>query len=135
MPFRYPRHSIRTNRDTVTFIDTPGFGDTDRSDVDTLNLITGYLQTVDSGQIRLSDIIYLHSIKDTDAGLIGEKYLNVLEFLWGRLFPQCHVVYYGMASGGAQGGQSTREPTERRREILGRHGEEWSSGGTSSNRK
>lgn len=56
--------SAEIDHRTVVFIDTPGFDDTDRSDVDILKLITTYLQTTD-GEIRLSGIIYLHSIKDT----------------------------------------------------------------------
>lgn len=56
--------SAEIDHRTVVLIDTPGFDDTDRSNVDAIKLITTYLQTTD-GEIHLSGIIYLHSIKDT----------------------------------------------------------------------
>lgn len=72
------------DRRAVMFIDTPGFDDTDRSDVDILGLITAYLQTRNSGEIRLSGIIYLHNITDTRMqGSSVKKHPNVSEPLRG----------------------------------------------------
>lgn len=62
----------------VLFIDTPGFDDTDRSDVDILNLIATYLQTSISAKVHLSGIIYLHSI--TDTRMQGSTMRNVRMF-------------------------------------------------------
>lgn len=48
----------------MTFIDTPGFDDTSRSDVEILGVIASCLQFANSTGDKLSGVIYLHRIID-----------------------------------------------------------------------
>jgi len=48
----------------VVFVDTPGFDDTSRSDVEILSMIANYLMKAYKGNINLASIIYLHKIND-----------------------------------------------------------------------
>ena len=46
-------------------IDTPGFDDTKKSDTDVLKDIAGWLLKAYQQDIRLSGMVYLHSISET----------------------------------------------------------------------
>ncbi|KAF8859293.1 hypothetical protein BDZ45DRAFT_590027 [Acephala macrosclerotiorum] len=48
----------------VNLVDTPGFGDTYRSDTEILELIAEWMQTSYDSKTLLSGIIYIHSISD-----------------------------------------------------------------------
>ncbi len=48
----------------VYLIDTPGFDDTNRSDVDTLKLIAHYLSVSYANRVCIGGIVYLHRISD-----------------------------------------------------------------------
>ena len=50
---------------TVHLIDTPGFDDTKKSDTDVLKDIAGWLLKAYQQDIRLSGMVYLHSISET----------------------------------------------------------------------
>ena len=50
---------------TVHLIDTPGFDDTKKSDTDVLKDIAGWLLIAYRSNIRLSGMVYLHSISET----------------------------------------------------------------------
>ena len=50
---------------TVHLIDTPGFDDTRKSDTDVLKDIAGWLLVAYRDNIRLSGMVYLHSISET----------------------------------------------------------------------
>ncbi|KAJ4312841.1 hypothetical protein N0V84_009735 [Fusarium piperis] len=56
--------AMRYQGSNVTFLDTPGFNDTYRSDTDVLYDISSYFGDTYRGGMKLSGIIYLHSIKD-----------------------------------------------------------------------
>ncbi|KAL7270429.1 hypothetical protein RUND412_006868 [Rhizina undulata] len=62
----------------VTFVDTPGFDDTDRSDTDVLQSIATYLELSYDKNMRLSGLIYLHRI--TDARVTGSAMKNLKMF-------------------------------------------------------
>ncbi|KAL7270430.1 hypothetical protein RUND412_006869 [Rhizina undulata] len=62
----------------VTFIDTPGFDDTDRSDTDVLQSIATYLKLSNDKKQNLAGLIYLHRI--TDARVTGSAMKNLKMF-------------------------------------------------------
>ena len=64
-------------------IDTPGFDDTSRSDIDTLKTISNYLSVSFTNGIRISGIIYLHRISDNRLSGSGLKNLRMFKKLSG----------------------------------------------------
>ncbi|KAF5348462.1 hypothetical protein D9756_009608 [Leucocoprinus leucothites] len=73
------RHSEYGDR--VVLVDTPGFDDTYRSDMETLTLIGDWLGRTYKNDIKLGGIIYLHRI--TDNRIAGSPWRNLQMF--GRL--------------------------------------------------
>jgi len=63
---------------TVVFVDTPGFDDTYRSDIDVLSQIAGWFVKVYKERVPLSAIIYLHRI--TDNRMAGSPLKNLQMF-------------------------------------------------------
>lgn len=59
-------------------IDTPGFDDTSRSDIDTLKAISSYLSISFANGVRINGIIYLHRISDNR--LSGSSLRNLRMF-------------------------------------------------------
>ncbi|KZP32042.1 hypothetical protein FIBSPDRAFT_813055 [Athelia psychrophila] len=49
---------------SIIFVDTPGFDDTNRSDIEILALIAGWFVKVYKEKVALSAILYLHRISD-----------------------------------------------------------------------
>jgi hypothetical protein len=45
-------------------MDTPGFDDTEATDIETLKTIAGYLSASDANGVRINGIVYLHRISD-----------------------------------------------------------------------
>jgi len=92
--------STNINGREVWLIDTPGFDDTHRSDVDILSTIANWIQQPNHEHKHLSGIIYLHGIIDTRMegsnmrnlrmfrGLCGEEnFGNVMlcTTMWGKV--------------------------------------------------
>ncbi|KAF5348461.1 hypothetical protein D9756_009607 [Leucocoprinus leucothites] len=75
------RHSEYGDR--VVLVDTPGFGDTDRSDMETLMLISNWLVRTYKNNIKLSGIIYLHCITDYHMAYLSVGILQLFEDLCG----------------------------------------------------
>ncbi|KAG8775524.1 hypothetical protein FRC20_012088 [Serendipita sp. 405] len=50
--------------ESIVFIDTPGFNDTEKSDYDILSEIATFLVQAHENQIRLEKILYLHRVSD-----------------------------------------------------------------------
>lgn len=71
------------NGDLVTFIDTPGFDDSDRDDGEILALIGAWLKTAHNNNELLSGVIYLHSITDTRISLSSRRSLATLKKMCG----------------------------------------------------
>lgn len=76
-------HSFFHSGHHVHMIDTPGFDDTNRSDVDTLKTITSYLSTSFANGVRINGIIYLHRISDNRISGTGLRNLRMFRELSG----------------------------------------------------
>lgn len=76
-------HSFQHNGYHVHMIDTPGFDDTNRSDIDTLKSITTYLSASFANGVRINGIIYLHRISDNRFGGTGLRNLRMFKKLTG----------------------------------------------------
>ena len=68
----------------VCFIDTPGFDDTNRSDVDILATIANWVQQANYERKHLSGIIYFHRIADTRMEGSSMKNLRMFRELCGE---------------------------------------------------
>ncbi|KAJ3553263.1 hypothetical protein NP233_g12686 [Leucocoprinus birnbaumii] len=62
----------------IVLIDTPGFDDTTRTDMEILNMISEWLKKTYESKIKLSGLIYLHRI--TDNRMAGSPYKNLRMF-------------------------------------------------------
>ncbi|OCH84241.1 hypothetical protein OBBRIDRAFT_786400 [Obba rivulosa] len=67
----------------MNLIDTPGFDDTTRSDMDILKAKADYLSNAYQNQKKLSGIIYMHRISDFRMGGISRRNFNVFRKLCG----------------------------------------------------
>ncbi|KAF5359523.1 hypothetical protein D9756_003493 [Leucocoprinus leucothites] len=65
------------NRDIV-LVDTPGFDDTTRSDMEILNMISEWLKKTYERDVKLSGLVYLHRI--TDNRMAGSPFKNLRMF-------------------------------------------------------
>jgi hypothetical protein len=77
----------------VTLVDTPGFYDTNRLDLDILKCITTYLKDLQEEDIQLVGIIYMQRI--TDRRMTGASFLNLQmfqAFCGEKYFPQVVLV-------------------------------------------
>lgn len=87
---------------SVLLLDTPGFDDTDRSDVEILSEIALYLNTLYLGGGQVVGIIYVHRITDTRmsgsslkslkmfeaiCGLRASENITFVTTMWGKLGP------------------------------------------------
>ncbi|KZP32010.1 hypothetical protein FIBSPDRAFT_907485 [Athelia psychrophila] len=68
----------------VIFVDTPGFDDTYRSDIEILSLIAGWFVTVYKEHIPLAAIVYLHRISDNRMAGSPLKNLTLFASLCGQ---------------------------------------------------
>ncbi|KAJ5727915.1 hypothetical protein N7493_005735 [Penicillium malachiteum] len=74
---------------TVTLVDTPGFNDTNRLDLEILKCITTYLTYLQEADIQLAGIIYMQRV--TDRRMTGASFLNLQmfkAFCGEKYFPQ-----------------------------------------------
>lgn len=69
---------------TVRFVDTPGFSDTNLSDTEVLQLIADYLAVAYRQEMKLSGIIYLHPISDRRFTHHTTKNLDMFRKLTGE---------------------------------------------------
>ncbi|KAI3393110.1 hypothetical protein diail_4739, partial [Diaporthe ilicicola] len=69
---------------TVRFVDTPGFSDTDLSDTEVLQMIADYLAMAYKQEMKLSGIIYLHPISDNRVTHHTTKNLDMFRKLTGE---------------------------------------------------
>ncbi|KUI68652.1 Cell division control protein 11 [Cytospora mali] len=74
----------KINGQTVRFVDTPGFSDTNLSDTEVLELIADYLAVAYKQKMKLSGIIYLHPITDRRVTHHGIKNLEMFKKLTGE---------------------------------------------------
>lgn len=77
----------------MTLVDTPGFNDTNRLDLDILNCITTYLMDLQEEDIQLAGIIFMQRI--IDRRMTGASFLNLQmfqAFCGDKYFPQVVLV-------------------------------------------
>ncbi|OCK89282.1 uncharacterized protein K441DRAFT_667909 [Cenococcum geophilum 1.58] len=89
----------------VNLIDTPGFDDTHRSDIDTLKLISHYLSVSYSNNVFISGIIYLHRISDNRVSGSTKRNIEMLKGLCGsHAFRNVNIVTTMWKGGEAEEG-------------------------------
>ena len=86
----------KINGQTVRFVDTPGFSDTNLSDTEVLQLIADYLAVAYKQEMKLSGIIYLHPISDRRVTHHTTKNLDMFRKLTGEKNLQCVVLATSM---------------------------------------
>jgi hypothetical protein len=69
--------------EVIYLVDTPGFNDSDRSDIEILLEITAWLTEAHKEKLKLSGIIYLHRIPDVRVGGVGVANLQMFRALCG----------------------------------------------------
>ncbi|KAI0404433.1 hypothetical protein F4802DRAFT_228288 [Xylaria palmicola] len=77
---------FRTNlhdRD-VYLIDTPGFDDTNREDVEILTAVSHYLSVSYANNVSINGVVYLHRISDTRIGSSTRRNLEMMKALCGE---------------------------------------------------
>ncbi|KAF8160036.1 P-loop containing nucleoside triphosphate hydrolase protein [Crassisporium funariophilum] len=67
----------------IVFVDTPGFDDTTKSDVDILHMIANWLRDTYRDKILLSGIVYFHRISDNRMAGTPLKNLHMFQQLCG----------------------------------------------------
>ncbi|KAF9044002.1 P-loop containing nucleoside triphosphate hydrolase protein [Panaeolus papilionaceus] len=68
----------------IYLVDTPGFNDTNTSDIKIFNLIANWLRDRFINDVYVSGVVYLHKISDTRIGGIARRNFQVFEQLCGR---------------------------------------------------
>ncbi|KAI0543512.1 hypothetical protein F4679DRAFT_568379 [Xylaria curta] len=68
----------------VYLIDTPGFDDTNREDVEILTTVAHYLSVSYANNVLINGILYLHRISDTRIGSSTKRNLNMMKALCGE---------------------------------------------------
>ncbi|CAA7261007.1 unnamed protein product [Cyclocybe aegerita] len=71
-------------RNTLVLVDTPGFDDTTRSDMEILTMIADWLQKTYKGGVKLAGIIYVHRITDNRMGGTPHRNLRMFGELCGE---------------------------------------------------
>ncbi|KAJ4113297.1 hypothetical protein NW768_011580 [Fusarium equiseti] len=75
------------NGQRVYLIDTPGFNDTTRSDIDTLEILATYLGASYANGVRIHGIIMLHSISSNRMSGLSRFNLTLLKAICGLPMP------------------------------------------------
>jgi len=70
-------------RDRLVLVDTPGFDDTNKPDLEILQMVSNWLQEVYEKDIKLAGIIYLHRISDNRMGGTPHRNLRMFGELCG----------------------------------------------------
>ncbi|KAF9259855.1 hypothetical protein L218DRAFT_963229 [Marasmius fiardii PR-910] len=68
----------------VVLVDTPGFDDTTKTDMDTLSMISVFLAEMYKGNKKLAGIIYLHRISDVRVGGASARSFRIFRKLCGE---------------------------------------------------
>jgi hypothetical protein len=76
-------HSFFLAGQHIHLIDTPGFDDTNHSDIDTLKTCATYLSASYANGVRLGGIVYLHRISDNRLGRNSLRSLQMFRKLSG----------------------------------------------------
>ncbi|KIW19791.1 hypothetical protein PV08_00366 [Exophiala spinifera] len=76
-------YTLRHRGVSIELIDTPGFDDTNISDVDRLQELALYLTSMYKQKTNLTAIIYLHDIRSERVGGVALKNIHILQDLTG----------------------------------------------------
>jgi hypothetical protein len=77
----------------IAFVDTPGFDDTFKSDIEILSMIADWLVQTYKGNVNLATILYLHRISDNRLSGSAMKNLNLFSSLCGgKAMPNVVIV-------------------------------------------
>ncbi|KAH7303682.1 hypothetical protein B0I35DRAFT_330121, partial [Stachybotrys elegans] len=68
----------------VWLVDTPGFDDTKRADIDVLEDLAGWLMAATKNNLKLVGIVHLHRITDVRLGGVAYKDLTMFQRLCGK---------------------------------------------------
>ncbi|KAF5354511.1 hypothetical protein D9757_013410 [Collybiopsis confluens] len=74
---------FKLNGRDVCLIDTPGFDDTNKKDVDILQHIGGYIGAAYENGVKLAGVLYLHRISDNRVSGVTKRNLRVFHKLCG----------------------------------------------------
>ncbi|KAJ5442073.1 hypothetical protein N7445_005080 [Penicillium cf. griseofulvum] len=74
---------FQCNDHKVYLIDTPGFNDTNRSDIDTLSVLATYLGASYANGVRIHGILMLHPISDNRMSGSSVRNLNMMKAMCG----------------------------------------------------
>jgi len=77
-------HEAMVGSQKIYLIDTPGFDDTSRSDVDVLREVADWLNSAYTANIQLAGIVYLHRIIDNRMSGSAVKNLRMFKQLCGN---------------------------------------------------
>jgi len=69
---------------SVVFVDSPGFDDTSRSDIESFTIIADWLKTIYQKHIKLAGLLYFHRITDNRTAGTPLKNLNMFKELCGE---------------------------------------------------
>ncbi|KAL3461860.1 hypothetical protein BJX64DRAFT_150083 [Aspergillus heterothallicus] len=81
LPLAKPYGWARTRR--IHLIDTPGFNDTNRSDIETLEILASYLGASYANGVRINGIIFLHPITDNRVSGSSMRTMEMLKMICG----------------------------------------------------
>lgn len=111
---------LHKNKRRIYLIDTPGFGDTNRSDTDVLKDIAFFLTQTYRRTVRLAGIVYLHRITDLRMAGSSLKNLSMFKKLCGENAYQ-HIVLATTMWGNLTGPNLTYATgVKREQELLAR---------------
>ncbi|KAL9709889.1 hypothetical protein Ac2012v2_006946 [Leucoagaricus gongylophorus] len=71
---------------SLVLVDTPGFDDTNKSDLDILKIIAKWFEDVYRHDLEISGILYLHRITDNRMGGTPQKNLKLFKKVCGAKF-------------------------------------------------
>ncbi|KAI0802899.1 hypothetical protein GGR55DRAFT_700208 [Xylaria sp. FL0064] len=82
------------------YLDTPGFDDANRQDIETLTAVTHYLSVSHANNVWINGILHLHPISDTRIGSSTRRNLDMMRALCGEdAFRNVAIVTTMWASG------------------------------------
>jgi len=89
---RATRIPSRFSKGDIVLVDTPGFDDTDRSDLEILTMIGDWLAITYKKRIKLTGIIYLHRISDNRMAGAPHKNIRMFGELCGSSAAHCVIL-------------------------------------------
>ncbi|KAJ8689314.1 hypothetical protein PTI98_013347 [Pleurotus ostreatus] len=76
--------SLEISMQDIIFVDTPGFDDTHKSDIEILTMVADWLKITYERNVKLAGILYFHRISDNRMAGTPLKNLHMFEKLCGK---------------------------------------------------